>query len=58
MLHPFPANYIHPFKIVYSFFKYGIQIHYFKDFYWSLHISFWSLYVAAACNFLLLYLEQ
>ena len=34
MLHPFLANYmlyIHPFKIMYAFFKYGIQIHYFKD---------------------------
>ena len=27
MLYPFLANYIHPFKI----WKYGIQIHYFKD---------------------------
>jgi hypothetical protein len=31
MLHPFLANYIHPFKIMHAFFKYGIQIHYFKD---------------------------
>jgi hypothetical protein len=31
MLHPFLVNYIHPFKIMYAFFKYGIQIHYCKD---------------------------
>jgi hypothetical protein len=58
MLHPFLANYIHPFKIMYAFFKYGIQIHYYKDMCWSLLIGFWSLYVAAACNFLSLYLDQ
>jgi hypothetical protein len=46
MLHPFLANYmlyIHPFKIMYAFFKYGIQIHYFKDICWSFLIGFWSL---------------
>jgi hypothetical protein len=58
MLHPFLANYIHSFKIMYAFIKYGIQIHYFKDICWSLLIGFWNLYVAAACNFLALYLDQ
>ena len=32
MLHPFLANYIHPFKIMNAFFKYEIQIHYFRIF--------------------------